>query len=825
MAYDARNEAVLVRNLGDSGFNVTKAEYDPYGRIHRLWRPYAENLIGAEETLPHATYSYDNDGRLSLATFPRGGASWQYELNKTRHFLNKTDDGMQKQEDDVDVDFLGRTIRHTETLAATASYPTHDVVTRYGYGPFSALRDVVDTSSNVVHMDYDVRGRRLAISDPDSGIQTETHDAFDELATEKTDGRLVTFHYDLLGRPRSEETTEGTNVFTWDVAPNGIGRIASTASQDGVDVSYEYNPRRRLSAESWRVAGSSEVRVDYGYNDFGDSGSIQYPDTGGGRYGVAFNYAPNGDLGSITIGSQGEFWRVDARSADRSILQETTGDGFVAARAYEPERGMLTSRWLTSTQGGSQTLVDTLTQHYEARGYLDSRSHLRPANGTTAQEENFSHDELGRLTNWSSDSWTGRYDYDDIGNMRVRELTSSTSHDLKNFTSGGSAGPHAVTSVTVNGVSESYHYDPAGRQISGPDRTIGYTDFDLPRTVTKSGITSTFEYSADHQRTVKQSSTGTTIYVGSLYEKRTVGGQTTHVMYVPGESGVVAQITQIERVTSPTVEYFHSDQLGSIDEVTSDPSGTVSAVVFEPFGARLAPTSIASFPMSVPPPLPSVTRGFTGHEHDDELGLINMAGRVYDPRLARFLTPDPVVSHPDESQAFNPYSYVENSPLRYVDPTGFAGKNYVIPPLKNAPKGTTAAGGVPGRPPAPPPKTPAPKPADPKPSGTQGSEKITDELRAGARPGGSSNPKHDPPGGGGGPPLHGQRGNFGGTGNRASIREQDTADRIRPQNIIRGPEAVPRRILRRPVDFGATAPTSISGQDSRLTMGPSWGRS
>jgi hypothetical protein len=44
---------------------------------------------------------------------------------------------------------------------------------------------------------------------------------------------------------------------------------------------------------------------------------------------------------------------------------------------------------------------------------------------------------------------------------------------------------------------------------------------------------------------------------------------------------------------------------------------------------------------------------------------------MYDPRLGRFLTPDPIIAAPHFSQSWNPYSYVLNNPLAYVDPSGF----------------------------------------------------------------------------------------------------------------------------------------------------------
>jgi RHS repeat-associated protein len=64
-------------------------------------------------------------------------------------------------------------------------------------------------------------------------------------------------------------------------------------------------------------------------------------------------------------------------------------------------------------------------------------------------------------------------------------------------------------------------------------------------------------------------------------------------------------------------------------------------------------------------------RGFTGHEHLPHFGLINMNGRVYDPFLARFLSPDPFVQAPSYSQNYNRYSYAWNNPLKYTDPSGY----------------------------------------------------------------------------------------------------------------------------------------------------------
>ncbi|QIB64759.1 RHS repeat domain-containing protein [Kineobactrum salinum] len=64
-------------------------------------------------------------------------------------------------------------------------------------------------------------------------------------------------------------------------------------------------------------------------------------------------------------------------------------------------------------------------------------------------------------------------------------------------------------------------------------------------------------------------------------------------------------------------------------------------------------------------------RGYTGHEHLDDVGMIHMNGRVYSPSLGRMLSPDPVTQAPENAQNYNRYSYAFNNPLTYTDPSGF----------------------------------------------------------------------------------------------------------------------------------------------------------
>jgi RHS repeat-associated protein len=89
---------------------------------------------------------------------------------------------------------------------------------------------------------------------------------------------------------------------------------------------------------------------------------------------------------------------------------------------------------------------------------------------------------------------------------------------------------------------------------------------------------------------------------------------------------------------------------------------------YDPWGRRRNPTNWTFD--NVPVPI-LLDRGFTGHEHLDKLGLINMNGRMYDPIIGRFLGVDPIIQMPENSQSFNGYSYCLNNPLKYTDPSGY----------------------------------------------------------------------------------------------------------------------------------------------------------
>jgi RHS repeat-associated protein len=74
-----------------------------------------------------------------------------------------------------------------------------------------------------------------------------------------------------------------------------------------------------------------------------------------------------------------------------------------------------------------------------------------------------------------------------------------------------------------------------------------------------------------------------------------------------------------------------------------------------------------------------IDRGFTDHQHLDVFNLINMGGRVYDPVVGQFLSPDPYVQFPDNPLNYNRYAYALFNPLYWTDPTGEQVKSGWLP--------------------------------------------------------------------------------------------------------------------------------------------------
>ena len=192
---------------------------------------------------------------------------------------------------------------------------------------------------------------------------------------------------------------------------------------------------------------------------------------------------------------------------------------------------------------------------------------------------------------------------------------------------------------------------------------------DKPTQIVKDGKTLNFTYGPQHMRFKQVNGSVTTFYSDKLYEEEVTGTKTTWRAYID-DIAVISQTTN----EGATIRYTHRDHLGSA-RVFTDHNGQVEAERnYDPFGKpRLASGGLKSFGASKLDDLADAktNRGFTDHEHLDSVELIHMNGRVYDYSLGRFMSVDPVIQSPTNSQSINPYSYIMNNPLSGTDPTGY----------------------------------------------------------------------------------------------------------------------------------------------------------
>ena len=305
-----------------------------------------------------------------------------------------------------------------------------------------------------------------------------------------------------------------------------------------------------------------------------------------------------------------------------------------------------------------EDVLQNLCYEYDDFGNLAARN-----DKMRGLRETFGYDELDRLDSiWLNGAHTGVMAYDAFGRMTTKRtdgqaVFASAQHDYVG--PDGQLRPHAISSAQVQ-----------GNPFPTEQLDIDYTMFDKVSSIRHSagGATSTFLYGYDHQRiacvvmTVLE--TKTKFYVGNCEFVSEHAKFDRSFTYLGGPLGVFAVVER--NGDADEVHYVYKGHLGSWTTIT-DATGTIEQESsFDVWGNMRAPDTwtgaVAQQPM--------FDRGYTGHEHLNSFGLINMNGRMYDPIVSSFLSVDSYVQSPDFSQNFNRYAYCLNNPLKYTDPSG-----------------------------------------------------------------------------------------------------------------------------------------------------------
>jgi RHS repeat-associated protein len=670
--FDALDRLIRTETQGFDGVSDIRVdnEYDSLGRLYRTSRPYYRG-----QSIYWMTYEYDALNRVRKITAPDGST-----VVTERSGLATTVTNALNQSKTTTVNSDGQLVQVKDAQ--------NNVLT-YSYDANGKLVKTVDPIGNTIQMTYDILGRQLSQIDPDRGTTTYEYDVLGQLIRQTdTRGKVTNFNYDLIGRiiARSEEDLNTT--WEYDQKSRGTcalnlmgqrGKLCRVITDNGYVRNFYYDAVGRVRFENYELDGWGEVRPTYDATTK-RLATVSY----GSTFTLKYIYTPLGYLKEIRDNTSGAlYWRADAMDAEGHLTQQTYGNNISTQNVFDPATGRLKNIY-----GGPGNAVQDMSFEYDRLGNM-----LWRIDATQSLSETFEYDSLSRLTANTVNSpqaalQTQSYSYDSIGNITSRSDTGTYAYGTNG------AGPHAVSQITqAGGVVRQLNYDAigsmvldqtrdaAGATIAAKTRSISYTSFGMPSTITANGTSATFLYGPDHQRIKQITPTGNTIYIhpdnagGLGYERETRADGTVEHRYFVSANGIpVALIKKLATtanpaVTATTTSYLHRDHLGSTAVVTDAAAAVVERMAYEPFGKRRQPAG----PVDANNQLTGVVtdRGFTTHEHLDELGLIHMNGRVYDPLIARFVSADPTNVNPDDIESYNRYSYVHNNPLAATDPSGY----------------------------------------------------------------------------------------------------------------------------------------------------------
>jgi RHS repeat-associated protein len=628
--------------------------YDFLGRVESVTVPWmtGDTLTGEL----HHTYSHDAAGRLTKHVEPWG---------KVTTFAHG---GLV----DATADWLGTTMTVSDALGRTVkAYDRKDYTTETAYGPFGLPWQTTRFGAEVTTSERDAYGRVVHETDMDRGDTHISYDGFGEaLTVDDAAGRHTDFRYDALGRLVRRDDTDGTTKWTYDTATHGLGRVASVENPVSVK-QFTYDSLSRPEGVALAL-GTDTFAAAVGYDAQGRLHKTTYPQAAGvDPLVVLRDYDAFGNLTKVRDKAGGvPYWQLTGLDGAGRPAVEAFGNGAVAHREYEPGSGKLRHIHLGA---GLATKLQDLTYAHDEGLRMRSRADGLQVGPQGVRTETFTHDEIGRLTCARfADIPAGKADavragpcalaveYAANGNITHKSDVGAYAYDPLR--------PHAVQTAGA----ATFGYDGVGNQTDRPGLGITYTAFDLPSVVTEAGsgmAAATFAYDGDQQRIRKQTPQETTVYFEEMYERSTAaGGAVVHRYYVAAGSATLV-VTRQAGESKGSAAYLHTDALGSTDLVTADAGTILQRRSYDAFGSRRHPVwgqaPVGAFASKVS------RVGFTGHEDEDDLGLVNMRGRIYDPKLGRFLQTDPIVSAPASGQSWNPYSYVHNSPLNFTDPSGF----------------------------------------------------------------------------------------------------------------------------------------------------------
>lgn len=619
-------------------------QYDSFGNIAKVSLPYKE----CEPSLWNE-YKYDIYDRLISITEPSGHVT-SHSYNKNKKCSTSNNIAVTKE-----YDSQGNVVRISDS-SGSITYNLH---------PDGKPSSIIAFDNIKTIFKYDQFRRLISRDDPSHGLTSYEYDNAGNISKETyATGKSISKEYDAFHRIVKTITPEFTTSYEY----NSYNELVSTTSSNGTSKVLTYDSIGRVSTEKETVLDKRFLTKSYTYAA-GNISSIRYTTSSGldvleeheYKFGHLVKKSINGKV-FYTLNKENEF--------GNPIEVSTTG-GLTREYGYN-EYGIPTFRKIRLEN--SDDLWHCEYDFEPETMNLRSRKDV-----LTGYTETFGYDNLNRLTSCNEETIT----YSPNGNITAKS-------DIGSFSYGISSKPYAISSANISG----------NISYSTP-QTITYTSFSRPDSIKEGNHKAAFFYNGNYDRIrmieyedwyIKLQRT----YIGGCYEFDQVG-QTVR----PNKKVIVSSdlpplnpttgLIPIEKlyiggdyynapivyIYSPSLFYKRKngiynivrDYLGSITQVIDSVGNAVERLDYDAWGRLRNPDTHEYYQTDSVPSL-LLGRGYTGHEHLSDFGLINMNARLYDPVVGRFLSPDPYVQEPDMTQNFNRFSYALNNPLHYVDEDG-----------------------------------------------------------------------------------------------------------------------------------------------------------
>lgn len=587
--------------------------YDHRGLVDNISEPYY-----SDEQPCWNIIQYDAAGRAIKQTAPDGSqTTFAYRGLETSS-----------------TDPLGNTSTKVFDLNGllTKSVDNEGITVSYGYNADGKCVETKGPRTTILCA-YDIAGNRTDMEDSDLGTSHDTYNAFGELVIHKDSHGETKYEYDKGGRIVKESRPDVIISILYDRGFKGaIDEMVSDGDIHSA-YAYTYDTYGRVIKKHTTI-DDKVYETACSYNSSNQVETITYPE----NLRVRNGYDSCGIQTSVSdAGSQKIYWKLLRLDARGQVEKEEFGNGLVTATSHNAKTGTVSS--IVTPE------IQNWTYSFDAVGNLIARSDL-----SRSLAETFSYDGMHRLVSVCKNGQTMQsVTYDGAGNITCKSDVGTYVY---------ADGSNRLSSITN-----------CKRSIAVWDE-IGYNSFDKIVKVVSGKKTMLIDYGPDKSRVMCDIQGTRKYYVDKLFEQRIDDDKASSANYIFAYGKAIAIVLQ-ETNGENKIKYLHHDHLGSIQAYTDESGKLCRELSYDAWGLRRNPNTWLVYEIKFSGNAYN-ERGFGGHEHIDLFDLVNMDGRMYDPVIGRFVSADPLVQCPDNTQSLNRYAYCVNNPLSLIDPSGYS---------------------------------------------------------------------------------------------------------------------------------------------------------